>query len=175
MATELALRDGTAAYVWPIVPSDRAATAAYYEALEDLSKYHRFLSSVPRLSNQQLTHLVDGVDGVDHVALVLVLFDHEHHSEAAGLARMIRYAEDPTSADVAVTVREAFRGRGAATALLDQLLVERPVGVRRLLTQVAVDNPAALRMLKRLGPTTVRLAAPGAYEVRVELPEAQDQ
>jgi RimJ/RimL family protein N-acetyltransferase len=175
MATELVLRDGTPAYVWPMLPSDRAATAAYYEALGDLSKYHRFLSSVPRLSNQQLTHLVDDVDGVDHVALVLFVFDDEHHSEPAGVARMIRYAGDPTAADVAVTIREPFRGRGAATALLDQLLVERPVGVSRLLTQVAVGNPAALRMLQRLGPTTVRLAGPGAYEVEVELPDAHDQ
>ncbi len=147
-----------------------------YRRLDPESRYHRFLSSVPQLSSRMLDHLVDGVDGVDHVALVMTAFDAEWHSTVVGVARMIRYTADPTAADVAVTVSAAFRGRGAATALLRELVLRRPLGVQRVVTQVAVDNPASIRMLERLGPAVLEPAGPHAFEVTVELPApAQDQ
>jgi hypothetical protein len=45
----------------------------------------------------------------------------------------------------------------------------RPAGVERLVTSVSRDNPAALRMLRRLGPTTVEDSRTAAVEVVVEL------
>jgi RimJ/RimL family protein N-acetyltransferase len=176
VADEVVLRDGTHAFVWPVLPTDREGLAEGYRRLDAESRYQRFLSSVPELSRKMLDHLVDGVDGVDHVALVMIAFDEEWHSSAAGVARMIRYSADPTSADVAVTVAPTFRGRGAATALLRELLRRRPQGVERIVTEVAVDNVASIRMLERLGRATLEAAGPGAFEVTVELaPPLQDQ
>jgi RimJ/RimL family protein N-acetyltransferase len=176
MATELTLRDGTPAFVWPVLPTDREGLAVAYRHLDAESRYHRFLSSVPQLSEAMLDQLVDGVDGVDHVALVMVVFDDDWQSTPAGVARMIRYPDDPVTADVAVTVTPEVRGRGVATALLSELLVHRPKGVTRIFTEVAADNTASIRMLQRLGPTTLRSTGPGTYEATVELPPpAQDQ
>jgi RimJ/RimL family protein N-acetyltransferase len=176
VAPEVVLRDGTHAYVWPVLPTDRAGLAEGYRRLDAESRYQRFLSSVPELSRKMLDHLVDGVDGVNHVALVMIAFDEEWHSEAAGVARMIRYRADPTTADVGVTVAPTFRGRGAATALLRELLLRRPLGVERIVTEVAVDNIASIRMLERLGRATLVPAGPDAFEVTVELPlPLQDQ
>jgi RimJ/RimL family protein N-acetyltransferase len=176
MADEVVLRDGTQALLWPVLPTDRKGLAEGYRRLDAESRYQRFLTSVPHLSQKMLDHLVDGVDGVDHVALVMMAFDEEWHSTAAGVARMIRYSADPTAADVAVTVTPAFRNRGAATALLRELLLRRPAGVQRIVTEVAVDNEASIRMLQRLGPATVVPAGPTAFEVTVELPPpGQDQ
>jgi RimJ/RimL family protein N-acetyltransferase len=174
VADEVVLDDGTRAIVWPVLPTDRAALAEGYRHLDVESRYRRFLTSAPRLSEAMLDHLVDEVDGVDHVALVLIAFDDEWESTPAGVARMIRYPDDPTAADVAVTVVPELRGRGAATVLLRELLMHRPAGVERIVTEVAVGNVPSLRMLERLGPTTVRPAGDDAYEVVVELP-AQDQ
>ncbi len=75
-----------------------------------------------------LDHLVDEVDGVDHVALALVAVDRDGVGVPAGVARMIRYRDRPTAADVAVTVFDEWQGRGVATALLDELLRQRPAG-----------------------------------------------
>jgi RimJ/RimL family protein N-acetyltransferase len=176
VADEVVLRDGTHAFVWPVLPTDRQGLAEGYRRLDAQSRYQRFLTSVPELSRKMLDHLVDGVDGVDHVALVMIAFDEQWHSTAAGVARMIRYRSDPTAADVGVTVAPSFRGRGAATALLRELLHRRPRGVRRIVTEVAVDNVASVRMLQRLGRATLTPAGPDALEVTVELPPAlQDQ
>ncbi|QNN54239.1 GNAT family N-acetyltransferase [Nocardioides mesophilus] len=175
MATETRLRDGTPALTWALLPGDRDRIAAGYENLDPESRFHRFLAAVPHLTEAMLQNLVDDVDGVDHVALVRFVFDEPDVGLPAGVARMIRYDDDPTTADVAVTVAEEFRGRGVATALLEELLLERPRGVTRLLTRVAADNPASLAMLRRLGPTTVTPVDEGAVlSVTVELPPATE-
>jgi RimJ/RimL family protein N-acetyltransferase len=155
VATEIRLRDGTRALTWALLPEDRDELARRYDLLGPESKFERFLSAVPHLSPSMLTHLVDEADGVDHVALVLFLLEEDGTGTPAGVGHLIRYPDDPTTADVAVTVAEEHRGRGVATALLARLVDERPEGVTRILTSVAATNRPSLAMLRRLGPTTV--------------------
>ncbi|MGN6575419.1 MAG: GNAT family N-acetyltransferase [Nocardioides sp.] len=170
MATELTLRNGGRALAWSVLPGDREAIREGYEQLSPESRYHRFLTGVPHLTDQLLDHLVDEVDGVDHVALVLFVLDDDNVGVPAGIGRIIRYQDDPSCADVAVTVLDAWQGQGIATALLAELLRQRPCGVTTLRTAVAEDNPPSLAMLKRLGPTTVTGAGSGRLEVLVDLP-----
>lgn len=172
VATEVLLRDGSPGVIWPLLPSDREALAQGYEQLDPASKFQRFLSATPRLTQPMLEYLVDDVDGIDHVALVLFVFDEEWVGQPAGVARIVRYPDDETAADVAVTVSPDFRGRGAASALLRELLVQRPSGVVRLVTQVSADNAPSLAMLERLGRTTVTRAGGNVLSVVVELPDS---
>lgn len=169
MATEVLLRDGTRGLTWTLLPEDRRALQETYQRLSERTRYQRFLTAFPHLTGSLLDRLVDAVDGVDHVALVLFVMD-EHDGALAGVARVIRYPGAPEVADVAVTVLDEWQGRGVATALLAQLMRERPAGVTRLETTVAADNPAALAMLRRLGPTTVTDAGGSRLDVRVDLP-----
>jgi len=171
VATEVRLRDGRRALTWSVLPEDREAIRQGYERLSERSRYLRFLSAVPHLTEQLLDHLVDEVDGVDHVALVLFVIDDDNEGVPAGIARVIRYPGRPDVADVAVTVADEWQGQGVATALLAQLMRERPVGVTRLETTVAADNDASLAMLRRLGDLTVTEAGGGRLDVRVDLPD----
>jgi RimJ/RimL family protein N-acetyltransferase len=175
MATELRLRDGTRALTWSVLPEDREAIREGYERLSERSRYHRFLAGVPHLTDQLLDHLVDEVDGIDHVALVLFVLDEDNEGVPAGIARVIRYPGRPDVADVAVTVADEWQGRGVATALLGQLMRERPRGVSALETTVAADNDASLAMLRRLGRTTVTDVGDGRLDVRVDLPDLPDR
>jgi RimJ/RimL family protein N-acetyltransferase len=167
--TEARLTDGTRAFIWPLLPGDREALREGYEHLSAQSRNHRFLSSVPHLTHTMLDHLVDDVDGVDHVALALVVLDEDNRGTPVGVARMIRYSDQPTEADVAVTVVDAWQGRGVASALLRELVRERPVGVTRVVTTVAADNAASLAMLRRLGETTTTPAGIDRLDVAVAL------
>lgn len=173
MATELALRDGTRAIAWSLLPGDRDAVREAYEHLSPETRLHRFLTPVPHLTESMLDHLVDEVDGVDHVARVMFVLEDGGVGVPAGVARMIRYAADPTAADVAVTVADEFQGRGVATALLAELMQHRPEGIARLVTEVAADNAPSLAMLRRLGPTTVEHDGPNRLRVTVELPPVE--
>ena len=128
----------------PSVPAgSRAAVEKAYDELSAESRFHRFLSAVPHLTDSMFRHLVEEVDGVDHIALFLVLEPDEGPESIIGVARIIRYQDEPTSADVAVTIRDQWHGQGAATALLAALMRQRPAGVTRIVTVVSADNAAA--------------------------------
>jgi RimJ/RimL family protein N-acetyltransferase len=166
--TEVSLRDGTPALIWPLLPEDREGLRVAYEALSPESKHQRFLSDVVTLSEDLLCLLVDAVDGVDHIALVLVAFPPDEPEQLVGVGRLIRSRDQPQAADVAVTVLDAWQGRGVASVLLAEL-VRRGAGVRRLVTQVATGNPKSLALLRRLGEFRVAGVDCGVYDVEVEL------
>ena len=174
MPTEVALRDGTRAIVWSLLPGDRERLRELYEELSPESQFHRFLTPVPHLTETMLHHLVDEVDGVDHVARVVFVLDDDRVGSPAGIARMIRYSDDPCTADIAVTVRDEYQGRGVASALLQEIMRKRPAGVKRIVTEVATDNAPSLAMLRRLGPTTTEPRGQNRLRVTVELPEVPD-
>lgn len=166
--TQVKLRDGTCAWVRPLRPDDRESLADEYEALSPESRRLRFLASVPRLTEAMLDRLVDDVDGVEHVALVLFA-ETADGPVPAGIGRIVRYQDLPEAADVAVTVKDTWQGRGVAGALLPMLLQRRPQGVTYLLTEVAADNPASLAMLRRVGQIQAHPSGPGVLDVEVDL------
>lgn len=172
MIEQVQLPDGTDAFVLPLQRTDRAALVAEFETLGPESRRRRFLAPVVHLSDAMLEHLVDDVDGVDHVALVLCVETSPDVYDPVALARMVRYEDAPDAADLAVTVKDDWQGRGVATVLLEVLMRHRPVGVRRIVTDVFKDNPASLHMLRRLGPSTQTDIGSGLYAVSVELDAA---
>lgn len=169
MPEQVKLRDGTDAWVMALEHSDRERLIAGFDELSPESRRQRFLAPVNRLSDAMLEHLVDEVDGVDHVALVLFAEGPPDVYDPVAIARMVRYPELPDAADLAVTVKDDWHGRGVATAMLPVLMRHRPVGVTRIITEVASDNPASLAMLRRLGPVTLSNTTPGVWDVEVDL------
>jgi GNAT superfamily N-acetyltransferase len=167
------LRDGTAAVIWPLLPTDRGALREQYEHLSPKAQHQRFLGSVPHLTENLLDHLVGDVDGIDHVALVLFVFPAEGTEVPAGIARMVRYRDRPTAVDVAVTVADDWQGRGVATALLDVLKECRPPGVTEIVTEVAADNAASLAMLGRLGDVHAEAAHDGCLSIVVKFDDPE--
>ena len=167
--TAVRLRDGTEAVVVPLLPANREALEHEYEQLSEQTRFDRFLAGVPELSDTMLDQLVDRVDGVDHIALVLLVVAEDGTELPLGLARIIRYPDDPSAADVAVTVVDEWKGRGVATALLEVLMRHRPRGVDRIVTVVSAGNAASLAMLRRLGEVEVGPPESGAMHVVVDL------
>jgi RimJ/RimL family protein N-acetyltransferase len=169
--TEVVLDDGTPAMIWPLLDTDAEGLRRAYAELSPTSRRYRFLVELPELSDALLRVLVDGVDGVSHVAVVLTAFPAAGGARPVGVARLVRYRDEPEVADVAVTVLDAWQGRGAGRELLSALMQRRPAGVVRLRTTVAAENRASLSMLGRAGRLTARPDGTGALTVEVtELP-----
>jgi RimJ/RimL family protein N-acetyltransferase len=175
LIAEARLRDGTLALIWELLPGDREALRAGYEQLSEETRYHRFLTGVPHLTPALLDHLVDEVDGVNHVALVLVVVDDEGVGVPAGVGRIIRYPDRPDAADLAVTVIDEWQGRGVATALVAELIRRRPQGVTRIATTIAADNAPSLALMRRIGPTVVTPSDSPRLDVEVDLEGCPDQ
>ncbi|TMD05927.1 MAG: universal stress protein [Chloroflexi bacterium] len=165
-ARTIPLRDGSLVRIRPIAPDDRQALRAAWDRLSPESRYRRFLSPMPELSESMLDFLTE-VDHHDHEALLAVDTESE---DAVGVARYVRSAEDPDVAEVAITVDDAWQGRGLGTLLLGRLATRaRGEGVRRFSALVMADNPRALRVIRGIGDS--QTSRDGAYvELRVELP-----
>jgi GNAT superfamily N-acetyltransferase len=166
---ELHLPDGTPAMVWSLSPNDARGLKENYRQLSPEARYSRFLTGVSDLSDDMLRRLVDEVDGVNHVALVLVVFPEDGPDRAVGIGRIVRMRDRPAAADVAVTVDDAWRRRGIGTALLEELLRQKPAGVTELITHVAAGNKGSLALLARAGEVHLSALNGGRYDVRVKL------
>ncbi|MGC4110115.1 MAG: GNAT family N-acetyltransferase [Nocardioides sp.] len=136
-------------------PGDGETVLQVFEGLGDRSRALRFLTAKPRLTAADLRQLT-AVDQRDHVAVVA-------HStldgRAVGIARFVRDADDPGSADVAVAVVDAWQGIGLGT-MLTQDLVERALalGVHRFTMAMSSQNEAAVRLLHRTPGEIERLS-----------------
>lgn len=97
-------RDGAILQVRPIRADDRDGLQAAFRRLGPESRYRRFLTAKQELTEAELTWLTD-VDHRDHEALVAV----DDHGELVGVARYIRLADRPATAEVAVTVVDQRR------------------------------------------------------------------
>lgn len=165
------LPDGTTVSIRPLVAADRRWLAAAVERLSPESRYSRFLSPLRTLDEPLLARLVDSVDGIDHVAVVAELDPDGPAAARAAVGRYVRWPDDPTSAELAITVTDVVQGRGVGRVVAAHLAaVARRGGIRDFTAVVGADNIASLRTLARLGAVTQRsYASPGVLELRVSL------
>ncbi|HEX2822333.1 MAG TPA: GNAT family N-acetyltransferase [Streptosporangiaceae bacterium] len=169
---ELLLRDGTPAMIWPLLPTDAEMLREGFRRLSEDSRQYRFLMALTELSEPMIQLLVDSVDGVHHIALVLVVLPPDGEEGPVGVAHLLQDPADPASADIAVTVIDDWQGHGAGSALVAALMQQRPAEVTRLRTLVAADNRASLALLAGAGRVSSGLPALGVLDVTVELPAA---
>jgi RimJ/RimL family protein N-acetyltransferase len=169
---EVELRDGTPVSIRPIRPSDRERLAEGFAALSERSRYLRFHTSMPKLSDAQLRYLSE-VDQHDHVALVAGRRD-DPEGPGLGVARYVRLADDPSIAEAAVTVADQWQGRGLGTLLLLALAREAlGKGVRTFRNYVLAENTGMIKLFEQLGAER-EPDEPGVYVIDFELPADPD-
>ena len=88
-------------------------------------------------------------DGTDHVAFAA--FPLEQPQRLVGIARALRYPDDPGSLDVGMTVADDYQGVGLGSVLAGLLAAHRPGPAQRVVTQVAGGNRRALALLAAFG------------------------
>jgi GNAT superfamily N-acetyltransferase len=163
----IALRDGSRIRIRRLRDSDSELLLRGFRRLSPESRYRRFLTPTPKLSERTVRHLVE-IDHRDHEALIAV---DEECDEGAGVARYVRNEARPTAAEVAVTVVDDWQGRGLGTLLLEAITMRaREEGVDTFTALMLVENREMMDLLRRLGAVRVVDRAAGTVEVEVHLP-----
>jgi len=140
------IADGTPIHIRAIRPSDKANLSAGLSALSEVSRQRRFLSPKPRFTSAELRYLTE-VDGLDHVALVAMTAARR----GVGVARYVRLAEDPSTAEVAIAVADELQGRGLGSLLADELVhIASANGIQRFSADMLSDNIPAQRLMAHL-------------------------
>jgi RimJ/RimL family protein N-acetyltransferase len=169
------LPSGTEVTIRPIRPDDGTRLRAAFDALSAQSKYRRFLAAKPHLTSADTAYLVN-VDGVDHVALVAIAA--EDPESILGVARFVRWQDDPELGELGIVVGDELQGQGLGSELLRRLSRRASaVGVRRLRGTMLAENTAAHRLVRgAAGAGGAIRERPGGYlhEIEVELPRIDD-
>lgn len=161
------LRDGRAALVGPLQPTDRERYLAGLEAASPDSVFKRFMTPIVRLSESQIRYLTD-VDHTDHEALMAI---DEESGVAVGVARFVRLGEGSDVAEAAVIVVDPWQGAGLGKAL-SVMLAERAreLGIARFEATLLMENTAMMGLLESLGPVRTVGREGSAVVVTLELP-----
>lgn len=144
----LTLRDGRAVDVRPLERGDREALAAGVRRLSDQTRYLRFATAKPRLTNRELDFLID-VDHHRHEAIVAI---DPTTTRGVAVVRYVQVPGEPDVAEIAATVADEWQGRGLGTALLGQLAARaRQEGYSTFRASVLASNQRSVSMLLAAG------------------------
>ena len=161
--TTVTLKDGTRMLVRPIVPEDKNLLVEGFAQLSPQTRFRRFLGYMDKLRAPLLRYLTE-IDYIDHFAWIgLNADDHG----GIGVARYVRMRDDPTAAEAAIVVVDAYQRRGAGTILL-QLLGASALanGITHFVGEALAENQPIRELLENLG---ARVYDAGAGEVGFEV------
>ncbi|WP_155767952.1 GNAT family N-acetyltransferase [Mycobacterium asiaticum] len=128
------VRDGTHLLLRPVLPGDSERTVHGHVHFSSETIYRRFMSA--RVPSLAMMHYLAEVDYVDHFVWVMV-----DGADPVADARFVRDENDPTIAEIAFTVADAYQGRGVGTFLISALAVAARVdGVERFSARMLSDN-----------------------------------
>ncbi len=139
------IRDGTQLLLRPVLPGDSERTVHGHIHFSSETIYRRFMSA--RVPDAAMMHYLSEVDYVDHFVWVMI-----DGIDPVADARFIRDEHDPTVAEIAFTVADAYQGRGIGSFLIGALSVAARVGgVERFSARMLSDNLPMRTIMDRHG------------------------
>ena len=150
-AIRLALRDGTRVSVRPVRKEDERSAEAFFNWLSEETRYLRFMYQAKELTPEIMRSAL-AQDGLRRVPLVVTpLVQAEGDPPAIALGR---YAptDDPFECEVAITVGDAWQGRGVGRALLKRLItLAARGGYRSMSASVLSANAKMIGLARAFG------------------------
>lgn len=149
----------------PVRPDDAPLFCRLWDRLSPETVYRRF--HAPLRSPPVDAHRLVEVDHDLREALVAVV-----GGEVIGVARYDRSPADPSVAEVAVLVEDAWQGVGLGRQLVTTLAdLARRRGVRTVTATVQADNDRMVWLIRRLFPGSTMTVDSAVYEIRSPLTE----
>jgi len=166
------LSDGTKVEVRLLKPSDKEGLRKGLDRLSPNSRYLRFFAPKSHLSDTELRRLTE-IDQWDHFALVAGAVRGDVY-EGMGVARFVRLADAPDSAEAALAVVDEFQRRGLGSLLLERLSVAaQERGIRWFVSDILAENEPILELLWNLSPDfRIESLGDGVLRAVVAVPDA---
>jgi GNAT superfamily N-acetyltransferase len=176
----MSLADGTRLRLRVATPADEGELLAGFEEFGDESRYKRFFTAKPYLSEPMLEHLV-AVDRERHIAIAA--FDPQRRSSAGGedgagvgVVRIIRHDAGAHRAEFSIAVIDAYQHRGVGRLLMEAAaVVSDLLGIRRLRGSVLAENVTMRRLAASLGAERTEVDDPAVLDYEVDISRVLEQ
>ena len=166
------LCDGTPVLLRLVRTTDKELLRAGFERLSPESRYARFFAPKTALSDDELRYLTD-VDHEDHVAIGAAR-ERGGSQTGLGVARFIRLADRPETAEAAIAVVDDAQRKGLGRLLLLRLIAAaRERGIERFRFEVLSSNVGMAKLIAEIAPERSVETAAGTLSIEVALPEVE--
>ncbi|MCT2399885.1 GNAT family N-acetyltransferase [Novosphingobium mangrovi (ex Huang et al. 2023)] len=147
--SKLTTRTGISLSVRPATEGDEAALGGFFDAVSEDDRRFRFFAASEHVSHEQLEPLLHA----DHYRSESFLAFDDASGELVASALLACDAQCDT-AEIAVSIRSDYKGKGVGWALLDFLAGQaKEHGVRRVISIESRENHAAIELEREKGFT----------------------
>ncbi|APT92650.1 CoA-binding protein [Corynebacterium phocae] len=148
---DVILNDGGIASLRHIAPGDEDAIRRFYDRVSDRSKYLRFFSTHPELTDTDMQRWfgTEGYGAYDKVTLVM-----EERGEIVAVAgyELVKALLPARVGDVSFLVQDSHQGRGVGPIFLEHLAeIGREGKVERFFAEMLTQNRGMIQVFKRAG------------------------
>ena len=148
----------------PVQPDDRVLFYRLWGRLSPTTVYRRFHSPLHDLPPETVRRLVT-VDHDRREAVAAIV-----GGEVVGVARYDRSPDDPTTAEFAILVEDAWQGMGLGRQLLTELVALAAArGIATLTATVQRDNERVIGLIRRLLPRSTFTPDADVFDVHSPL------
>lgn len=132
-----------------LTPADRAQIQAGLKLMSHESIRNRFMGSKKEFTEKELDYLTS-LDGWNHYALGVEESEGAHRGVA--VIRMVRSGEDPSAAEVAITIIDEYQRIGLGSLLLDLIfLAAREREIERFSFTFLPQNEGIIKLVTKKG------------------------
>lgn len=143
------LPDGTRVNIRSLIPADLRGGQGFFDRLSDQSRYFRFMTPAPTLGAGVIATLARQARD-PRCAVVVAYVRQAGGFEIVGGGRVVP-TRRATTCEFALTVIDAWHGRGVGSALLRTLVTRaRALGYRHIFGEVLAVNAPMLAVARRL-------------------------
>ena len=142
------LRDGRTVEIRALRPDDEGDMLAAVGRTGSQSLQRRFFVVKRGFSEKEIAFFMN-IDFTNHVALV-ALADEDGRKAIIGGGRYI--LTEPSKAEIAFVVIDAYQGQGVGTLLMRHLAaIARAAGLKELIAEVLPENAAMRKVFSKFG------------------------
>jgi acetyltransferase len=150
-------KNGREFLIRPIQKEDKQRLIDGLTKMSPESIHHRFLGFKKGFSEKELKHLTE-VDGHNHFAIAVGVLTKENSLEGVGIGRYHINDNDPTTAEVAITIIDEYQGNGLGTKIMEHLI---KIALENKITTfegiLETTNDSMIHLIKKLkGFKTIR-------------------
>lgn len=165
------LSGGESITIRPIRPDDAKLLQTSFAQMSSQTIYDRFMAYKKVLPDQEARYLAS-LDYDRHMALVATKAESDIEETIIGVARYFVLDKEPSCAEFAIVINDAYQRKGLGTHLMMRLMeYAQAHGIYTFLGFAHGENYRLLRFVQRIGVPTEHKLKDGLWEIRVQLKE----